>query len=111
MLFIDIAAKCSFCGIRKGLFHKAVESGCCRKAKTVITQQFGQEGIGWEYVEEGSSISGGEARWKVIDPPAYREDGTGGDYTSLGKIFGIQTPACWEIPVSSGWAAMRKIPL
>lgn len=87
MLFIDIAAKCSFCGIRKGLFHKAVESGCCRKAKTVITQQFGQEGIGWEYVEEGSSISGGEARWKVIDSPAYREDGTGGDYSSLGIDF------------------------
>jgi putative aldouronate transport system substrate-binding protein len=52
-----------------------------------LTQQFGEEGIGWEYVNEGTSISGGEARWKTIDPPAYREDGTGGDYTSLGIDF------------------------
>lgn len=52
-----------------------------------LTQQFGQEGIGWEYVSEGTSISGDEAHWKVIDPPAYREDGTGGDYTSLGINF------------------------
>ena len=57
------------------------------------TQQFGKEGIGWEYVTEGTSISGGEAKWNVLDPPAYREDGTGGDYTSLGIDF---TKNIWD---------------
>lgn len=51
-----------------------------------LTQQFGKEGIGWNYVTEGTSVSGDKATYEKLPAPAYTESGIA-DYSSLGIDF------------------------
>lgn len=57
-----------------------------------LTQQFGKQGIGWNYVSEGISVSGDKAAYEKVPAPAYTESGLA-DYSSMGINF---VKAYWD---------------
>lgn len=52
---------------------------------TLISQN-GPQGLAWDYVTEGTSISGGKATWKKIPAPKYNSSNMP-DYSSAGLNF------------------------
>ncbi len=51
-----------------------------------LISQCGPKGLGWDYVTEGTSISGGKATWKKIPAPKYNSSNMP-DYSSVGLNF------------------------